>query len=303
MAVGLAFRPHPCEPGLTGDGPATCDGAGGRRGGRVGRSGQGRPGDAQREAAWVAAAHGWLGEHRLGAEDRRAALDAGRLVRCQRHDVVLRSRDDAIAYLVQGAATARSLSTSGASTVLRILAPGDTWGWAGALGQVDIHAEVEAVLDSIALVIPGHALRELVRQRPAIARGCLQEMAAQLADLQNETARFHNTSTTERVVHRLVQLAEFWGRRREGAIEITLRLTQEDLASWARASRESTTKILHELRSSGVITTGRREITVLDLDRLRGRSTATPEEIDLRDPAQEYAASRGGPGGGTHSWR
>jgi CRP/FNR family transcriptional regulator, cyclic AMP receptor protein len=267
----------------------------------VGRSGQGRPGDAQREAAWVAATHGWLGEDRLGVEDRRALLDAGRLVHCQRHEVVVRSHDDAIVYLLQGAATARSLSISGTSTILRILAPGDTWGWADALGHGELHAEVEAILDSTAVVIPGHVMRGLVRQRPAIAQGSLAEVAAELADLQDETARFHNTSTMERVLHRLVQLVDTWGQPVDGGVQITLRITQEDLASWARASRESTTKTLQELRTAGIISTGRREILILEPNRLRRRSTTAGEEIDLRDvpdPRHPHLSGAGSPAAG-----
>jgi CRP/FNR family transcriptional regulator, cyclic AMP receptor protein len=93
------------------------------------------------------------------------------------------------------------------------------------------------------------------------------------------------------VLHRLVQLADTWGRPSGRHIEITLRITQEDLATWARSSRESTTKTLQELREAGVIATGRREITILDPGRLQKRSTIPPDEIDLRDDVRGTAPS------------
>jgi CRP/FNR family transcriptional regulator, cyclic AMP receptor protein len=262
----------------------------------VGRSGRGSPADLRAAVARAVDAHGWLDAHRLPPGDREAVLDVCRLVHLPRHEILLRRGEDATTYLLRGAALVRSITSSGTSTVLRILAPGAAWGWAGALGNVDLNAEVEAVADSTALVIPGAAIRELVRQRPAIAQACLETVAKELAALQDETARFHNTSTTERVVHRLIQLADTWGRHVEGRIEITLRLTQEDLASWARASRESTTKTLQELRSSGVISTGRREIAILDPARLRRRSTIAPDEIDLRDTSETPTHRPGGQG-------
>jgi CRP/FNR family transcriptional regulator, cyclic AMP receptor protein len=210
-------------------------------------------------------------------------LASSREVRARRLEPLLRSGSDATVYLLRGAAMVRSISSSGHSTVLRILAPGSSWGLASSLGNMEADFDVEAATESHALVTPGHVIRELVRERSAVARVCLEAVSQQLAELQEETARFHNTSTTERVLHRLVQLADTWGRPSGRHIEITLRITQEDLATWARSSRESTTKTLQELREAGVIATGRREITILDPGRLQKRSTIPPDEIDLRD--------------------
>jgi CRP/FNR family transcriptional regulator, cyclic AMP receptor protein len=228
-------------------------------------------------AARLQADDRWLGPGRLQPEDLDAVLDASRLVRVPRHQPLLRRGDDTIVCVLGGAMMVRSRSSSGNVAVLRILAPGATWGWAATLGSGGFSADVETITDSSALVTPGPALRRLISERPAVARTCLEAAASELGELQDETARFHNTSTTERVVHRLAQLARTWGRPAEGAIEITLPLTQEDLASWARASRESATKALQELRAGGIISTARREIRVLDVDRLLARSTTREE--------------------------
>jgi CRP/FNR family transcriptional regulator, cyclic AMP receptor protein len=248
----------------------------------VGRFGNGRANDP-RAAVGFRGGHGWLGLDRLPPADRDAVLDASRLLRVGRDEALLRSGDDTTMHLLSGATMVRSRSSSGDSTVLRILAPGESWGWAAALAG-GFSADVETVADSSALVTSGPALRQLIRERPAIARACLQSVTEELAELQDETARFHNTSTTDRVVHRLLQLADAWGRPVDRGIRIILRLTQEDLASWARASRESTTKALQELRTGGIISTSRREITILDPGRLQGRSTTAERNVRLVDP-------------------
>jgi CRP/FNR family transcriptional regulator, cyclic AMP receptor protein len=51
-------------------------------------------------------------------------------------------------------------------------------------------------------------------------------------------------------------------------IRITLPISQEELAGWAGASREATTKALHDLRAVGLIETRRRHIVVLDREQL-----------------------------------
>jgi CRP/FNR family transcriptional regulator, cyclic AMP receptor protein len=52
-------------------------------------------------------------------------------------------------------------------------------------------------------------------------------------------------------------------------VKVELPLSQEELASWCGASRESTVKALRTLREVGAVTTGRRQVTLHDVDGLR----------------------------------
>ena len=53
-------------------------------------------------------------------------------------------------------------------------------------------------------------------------------------------------------------------------MEITLVLSQDDLAGWVGATREATSRALGRLRADGCVTTGRERITLTNLDSLRG---------------------------------
>ena len=70
----------------------------------------------------------------------------------------------------------------------------------------------------------------------------------------------------------MIELADRFGEPDDGRIEIALPLSQEELAAWAGASREAVSKALQLLRSLGIVETGRRRITVLDIDALRRRA-------------------------------
>jgi CRP-like cAMP-binding protein len=52
-------------------------------------------------------------------------------------------------------------------------------------------------------------------------------------------------------------------------VEIDVALTQDELAGFTAASRESVARALAHLRKRGVLTTGRRTILVHDLEGLR----------------------------------
>ena len=57
-------------------------------------------------------------------------------------------------------------------------------------------------------------------------------------------------------------------------VRIGVALSQDELAGWVGASREAVAKALRVLRDRGFVTTGRRTMTVLDLDGLRRRAGA-----------------------------
>jgi len=71
------------------------------------------------------------------------------------------------------------------------------------------------------------------------------------------------------VARRLLDLAERFGKETPEGVKVELPLSQEELASWCGASRESTVKALRTLREVGALTTGRRQVTLHDVDGLR----------------------------------
>jgi len=62
---------------------------------------------------------------------------------------------------------------------------------------------------------------------------------------------------------------EVTGQHHDGMIDVTLPISQQDLAHWAGLSREGAVKGLKDLRDDGIIVTGRKRVTVLRPDALR----------------------------------
>jgi CRP/FNR family transcriptional regulator, cyclic AMP receptor protein len=198
-------------------------------------------------------------------------LSSGRIAHVGPQGQLRRADDDVVALVLDGVAIGTLMADDGNQVICAILDAGTAGGLPVVLGQVGAGMELTGLTAVDALVLPGPELRRQLSARPELAHACLSTVTAELAHLRVEEARFAYTSTTERVVHRLLELAQRWGELVDGQILIRLPLTQEMLASWSRASRESTAKILHELRQAKVIRTGRRELTILDLERLQQR--------------------------------
>ena len=150
-----------------------------------------------------------------------------------------------------------------------------------ASGAGDLLGEVTAVRDARrsanatamepvhGVVIPVPALRSFLTQYPRTTLALLDMSLSRLHVADVRRIEFATSGSLARVAARLVELAERFGAAGSGgAIEVTLPISQEELASWSASSLESTGRALRTLRGLGLIETSRRRLTVLDLEAL-----------------------------------
>jgi CRP/FNR family transcriptional regulator, cyclic AMP receptor protein len=227
------------------------------------------------------------GLSRAGLTD---VLAGSRLLGMPRGQTVLRANGDAVLVVISGAAIARSVTPEGDTVVLSILSAGSSAGTAAVVCGHTAATEVEALTDVRALAIPGGLVRRVVKECPEFAVACLRAVAAELVAANEETAIFASSSATERVIERLVQLTERFGEQGcdSNRIRISVPLSQSDLASWARTSRESTARVLHLLRREAIVDTHRRELTILDLPGLHARRSATRPDPEINRMLQGW---------------
>lgn len=123
------------------------------------------------------------------------------------------------------------------------------------------------------LVVAASTFRQYLDQRPRICLALVALLSRRLRDSDRRLVQFATTDTLGRVAARLVQLCDDHGSPDDdGGIHIALPLTQEDLAGWTGASLEATARALRQMRDLHWITTGRRSITVQDVEALRQRA-------------------------------
>jgi len=79
----------------------------------------------------------------------------------------------------------------------------------------------------------------------------------------------------------IIRLCNSYGVLRENGIEISVPLTNQDLANFCGTARESVSRMLTELRKNHIISISKKRITVHDLDYLK-------KEIDCENCPIEY---------------
>jgi len=177
-----------------------------------------------------------------------------------------------VMFLVAGRVKITYLTVEGRQAILDFRGPGELLGELAVVdGKPRTHA-VEAIETVEVLAMPAAAFKDLVGTRPNIANQLLRHVIRRFRDSDRKLVEFGASHTIGRVAARLVEMVERFGTVTANGHVIDLPITQEELAGWTGASREAVAKALHSLRELGLISTERRQFTVLDLEGLERRS-------------------------------
>jgi CRP/FNR family cyclic AMP-dependent transcriptional regulator len=160
-------------------------------------------------------------------------------------------------------------SADGREIVLGLRGPGDIIGELSALDGEVRSATALVVADVEAVVAPVSVLARALEEDVAAGRELIGVLAARLRDADRKRLEFATLDTLGRVAERLLELADGFGSAGPEGIVVELPLSQEQLASWCGASRESTVKALGTLRALNTISTGRQVLVIHDADALR----------------------------------
>jgi len=157
-------------------------------------------------------------------------------------------------YMIEsGSVRVISIGRTGQELTLNVLGPGDLFGELSILDGQHRSATAITLAPTIAWLLSQADLKEFMVKFPPVN----QAMIDVLVDRVRSTARRLEAMTFQDVLGRLafelLSLAERSGQPHEQGIEITIPLTQVDLATMVGATRESVNKSVAILRSRGLI--------------------------------------------------
>jgi CRP/FNR family cyclic AMP-dependent transcriptional regulator len=211
----------------------------------------------------------------LVEREREALLGTGRAQRWEPTETLVRRGDraDSAIVLLVGLVKIHT-SVQGAEVLLALSGPGDLLGEGTAIAREDIRSATATALEPVeGVVISVPSLHAFLADHPRATLALLDLALSRLRTADARRMEFATSESLARVAGRLVELVERFGATGpDGAIDVALPITQEELASWSASSRESTARALRTLRQLRLIETYRRGLTVLDLDGLRSHS-------------------------------
>jgi CRP/FNR family cyclic AMP-dependent transcriptional regulator len=211
---------------------------------------------------------------RLAPPDREALVARGRRRRWPPGASLFLEGEkcSTVVIVVGGRVKVFSLTEHGEEIVLAVRGPGALLGELSAVDGAPRGASVAALESVEALVVPVNAFVDYLRTHGDAAIALLQMITTKFRDSDRKRVEFAAYDIPARVARRLVELADRFGEPDDQGVRIAVALTQDELAGWVGASREAVAKALRVLRDRGYVSTGRRTLTVRDLDALRRRA-------------------------------
>jgi CRP-like cAMP-binding protein len=176
-------------------------------------------------------------------------------------------RSARVFMIERGSAIVFCTVPAGRDVVLAVRGPGDVLGDLSALDDGPRFATAVALDEVEAVVAPPSSLVRSLDDVDAV-KDLVQTLVDRLREADRRRLEFATRDTLGRVATRLLELAGRFGVSTPEGTVVDLPISQDQLASWCAASRESTVKALGTLRGLGCIATSRRRFVVLDSEAL-----------------------------------
>jgi len=193
----------------------------------------------------------------------------------RRGEVIFHQGDpgDSLHFLTEGRVKVVLDAETGEEAVIAILGPGECFGELALIDGEPRSATVETLEPVQTLSLSRADFMAVIRENPVVAERMLITLAGMVRRTDESMADLVFLDLEGRLVKKLLELADAHGRDVNGAIEIELPMTQEDLAAMIGATRASVNKLLGWYEDRGAIQRRGRRIAIFDRERLRRRIT------------------------------
>jgi CRP-like cAMP-binding protein len=214
----------------------------------------------------------------LSREDADALLAVVRRKTIKPGTEIIRagSAGDEALLVLAGRVRLVAYGSDGREVVLALRGPGELIGEMAALGAGRRTATAIALEEVEAGFLRGSELVGFLREHPDAGIVVIRMIVRRLADATRDVVDLATQDSVGRLAKRLVDLSAEHGKVGSGGAQIELALTQDELARWTGATRETVSRALRLMRQLGWVTTNRKTITVLDPGALRDRGGAGP---------------------------
>jgi CRP/FNR family transcriptional regulator, cyclic AMP receptor protein len=212
----------------------------------------------------------------LGQQDAEELLAVARRRSIAKAQPILRegSAGDEVVIVLGGRVKLVASGAEGREVVLAIRGPGELIGEMAALGGIRRTATAIAVDSVEAAYLRADELRQFLGEHPAAALVLMRMLVSRWAEADRDRISLATQDSVGRLAQRLLDLAAAHGVPAEKGLRIELTLSQDELASWTGATRETVSRALRLMRRVGWVATEHQAITILDATALKERAGA-----------------------------
>ncbi|WP_090610810.1 Crp/Fnr family transcriptional regulator [Paracoccus alcaliphilus] len=185
-------------------------------------------------------------------------------------DAVFEQGATAVAFylLLHGRLKVTQVTSDGQQVIVRVVHPGDLFGFARALARPDYPGTARAAVESIVIGWPMGDWDAVVENNPRLAINAMQTIGQRLDEAHTRLREMSTQEVERRVAHAVLRLAEKAGRIEGGGTRIDFPITRQDIAEMTGTTLHTVSRLLSAWETRGLVTGGRQKLTVIDADGL-----------------------------------
>ncbi|MBN9743267.1 Crp/Fnr family transcriptional regulator [Amycolatopsis sp. A1MSW2902] len=180
-----------------------------------------------------------------------------------------------VVVLQQGHVKVTSTDHEARQVILDVGGPGDIYGEAAVISGRPRMADVIALDEVVLRRIDAQTFRRFLLENPAANYETSALLSERLWNAQRERTNTRTPDMVVQIARRLLYLVDVCASPHDGGWSVDAPLTQEEQAAFIPVSRGTLAKALKRLRSQHVIRTGRRSLTVIDIEQLQSLAEMT----------------------------
>lgn len=175
---------------------------------------------------------------------------------------------DSFYLLLHGRLKVTQVTEDGQQIIVRVVHPGDLFGFAKALQRIDYPGTATAVAESLALSWPTDLWPSFVEHNPRLAVTAMQTIGERLEEAHMRIREMSTEEVERRVAHTVLRLAKKAGKQEADGIRIDFLISRQDIAEMTGTTLHTVSRILSAWEQLGFVLGGRQKLFVKDVSGL-----------------------------------
>lgn len=208
----------------------------------------------------------------LSQQERERIAQGCHLRRLTRGDMVFRIGEacEAFHVVVLGQVKLYVASPSGQEKVIELVGPGSSFAEALMFLDKPYILNAQALADTMLISVSKSAVFNEVERDPRFCMHMLAGISRRLHGLVRDVEGYALHSGMQRLIGYLLRDVQDAAAANIGIVTVSLPVSKATIASRLSLTPEYFSRVLHELESEGLIEIDKREIRILDVQRLAG---------------------------------
>jgi CRP-like cAMP-binding protein len=171
--------------------------------------------------------------------------------------------------LIHGRLKVTQVTPDGQQIIVRVVHPGDLFGFARALRRNDYPGTALGVIESLAMCWATDLWPQFIDRSPHLAISALNTIGQRLEEAHTRIREMSTEEVERRVAHTVLRLSKQAGKSDAEGVRIDFPITRQDIAEMTGTTLHTVSRILSAWESKGLVAGGRQKLLVRDIKGLQ----------------------------------